>query len=63
MQLESRVQPLEDLSFQPGEATRNIKLLKTFIKETGKGNLHTLEEAKRKSEESARVQDQVSEEA
>ena len=58
MQLESRVKPLEDLSFRPEDATRHIKVLKRFITDTGKGNLSTLQEAKQKSEEAKQKSDE-----
>ena len=49
LQRESRVQPLQDLSFQPEAVQRNIKVLKTFVKDTGRGDVQMLQEAKQKS--------------
>lgn len=60
-QLQSRVRPLQDLSFEPGEITRNIQVLKSFIKETGEGNLSTLQSAKQKSTQSSQLDPQVPE--
>lgn len=58
-QLQSRVRPLQDLSFEPGEITRNIRVLKSFIKETGEGNLSMLQSAKEKSAQSSQLEPQV----